>query len=96
MTCKSKEVVYIIICPKCKNSYVGQTQSLRNRVTLHKEQITHEQYKHLQVSKHLAECSQGKFKIMPIFQCKGQSRIEKECMEKQIISLLKPELKISV
>ena len=57
MTCTSKDIVYIIFCPKCKNSYVGQTQILRNRITLHKEQIIYEQYRHLQVSKHQAECN---------------------------------------
>ena len=68
MNYKSKDIIYIIICCKCKDSYVGQTQNLRNRVSLHKEQINHEQYGHLPVSKHLANCSKGKFKIMPIFQ----------------------------
>ena len=64
----------------------------------HKEQITHEQYRHLQVSKHLAECSQGKgkVKVMPIYQYKGESKIKIECVEKQIISLLKRELSFSV
>ena len=81
MTCRSKDAVYII-SPKYKNSYVSQTQRLRNKVTLHKEQITHEQYRHLLVSKQLAECSEGKFEIMPIYQCKGQSSFEKECIEK--------------
>ena len=95
MACRSKDVVYII-CRKYKNSYVGQTQRLQNRVTLHKEQITHEQYRHLLVSKHLAECGEGKFEIMPIYQCKGQSSIEKECIEKQIISLLKPGINFNV
>ena len=43
MTCKAKNVVYIIICILCKSFYVGQTQNLRKRVTLHNEQIHHKQ-----------------------------------------------------
>ena len=37
MSCLSKDVIYIIICSKCQDYYIGQTQNLRNRVTQHKE-----------------------------------------------------------
>ena len=44
------------------------------RVTLHKEQIRHDQYRHLTVSEHLKTCNDGKFKIFPIYHCKDPSR----------------------
>ena len=53
MSCLSRDVIYIIIFSKCQDYYIGQTENLRNRVTLHKKQIKHEQYRHLPVSKHL-------------------------------------------
>ena len=92
MNYKSKDIIYIIICCKCKDYYVGQTQNLRNRVSLNKEQINHEQYRHLPASKHLANCSTGKFKIMSIFQCRNNNEIERECKDKKIISILEPKL----
>ena len=67
MSCLSRDVIYIIICSKCQDYYIGQTQNLRNRVTPHKEQIKHEQYRHLPVSKHLQRCNNGMFRIMPIY-----------------------------
>ena len=93
MSCKSKDIIYMIICPKCQDSYIGQTQDLRKRVTLHREQIKHEEYRHLPVSKNLFKCNNGTFKIMPIYQCKhGSTKLEREFKEKELITLLKPEL----
>ena len=92
MSCKTKEVIYLIIFPNCGLAYVGQTNNLRNRVTLHRQQIKHEQYRHLTVSKHIAQCSNGNFRIMPILKCTGQSRVQLECNEKCIIILLQPGL----
>ena len=67
MNCKSRNIIYAIICTKCNNLYVGQTENLRKRVTLHKEQIQHEEYRHVNASEHLATCNNGYFKIMPIY-----------------------------
>ena len=92
MSCTTKEVVYLLVCSNCGLFYVGWTNNLRKRVTLHREQINHEKYRHLTVSKHISRCSNGVFKIMPILKCAGQSRVELEYSEKRVISLLKPSL----
>ena len=39
LSCNSKNVVYIIHCPNSKHIYAGWTQSLNNRVSLHKSNI---------------------------------------------------------
>ena len=44
MTCETKDVIYLITCNRCGKQYIGETQSLRERVTLHNEQIKHPQY----------------------------------------------------
>ena len=62
MNCLSINIIYAIICPKCETFYIGQTENLRNRVTVHKEQIKHEKYRHLHVSEHLNLCNGGNFK----------------------------------
>ena len=92
MNCKARNVIYLIICAKCESFYVGQTENLRKRVTLYKEQIRHDQYRHLTVSKHQKTCNDGKFKIFPICHCKNSSRLIKESKEREIIGLLKPDL----
>ena len=65
---------------------------MKQNYFMHKDQIKHDNYRHVKVSKHHKSCNGGKFRIVPIHQCKGQSRIKIEYMEKLIISLLKPEL----
>ena len=90
MNCKEGNVIYLIICAKCESFYVGQTENLRKRVTLHKEQIRHDQYRHLTV-KHLKTCNDGKFKIFPIYHCKDPSRLIRESKEREIIGLRKPD-----
>lgn len=59
----TKDIMYLIICPKCEDSYIGQIQNLRNRVTLPKQEVRHEHYKHIPLSKHLPESHYGEFKI---------------------------------
>ena len=95
MSCKSRYLIYVIICPNCRSFYVGQTEHLRNRVTVHKEQIKHEKYRQINVSEHLARCSNGSFNIMPIYKCENTTRIFRENKEQEIIKLLKLELNSS-
>lgn len=92
MNCKAKHIIYVIICSKCKSFYVGQTEDLRKRVTLHKEQIRHKEYRHLKVSEHMDSCNKGNFEIMPIYQCMNTNRLFRETKEKELISILKPDL----
>ena len=92
MTCKATNVVYAITCTTCGSFYIGQTKNLRKRVTLHRQQIHHEEYRHLTVSNHLIHCSKGTFNIAPIYQCRDSNRLLLESKEKNIIDILKPDL----
>lgn len=82
MNCKARNVIYVILCTNCDSFYIGQTENLRNRVTLHKEQIKHDRYRHLHVSEHLKSCNNGNFKICPIYHCQDASRIVRETKKK--------------
>ena len=62
LSCKSKNLVYIIECTKCKEIYIGSTQALNTRTSLHKSNIEITENRELNVSKHLYECSQGDLK----------------------------------
>ena len=55
-------------CSKCKEIYMGSTQDLNTRISLHKSNIRITEIRKLDVLKHLYKCSQGEFKIMPIYQ----------------------------
>ena len=92
MNCQSRNIIYTIICPKCENFSIGQTENLRNRVTVHKEQIKHNKYRLLQVSEHLNSCNGGNFKICPIYNLYNGTRLSRRSKEKEIISILKPDL----
>ena len=70
LNCNSKNVVYIIECNKCKEINIGSTQALNTRISLHESNIKITRNRKLNVSKHLYKCSQGKFKVKPIFQTK--------------------------
>ena len=93
MNCKSRNIIYSLICAKCRSFYVGQTENLRQRVTLHRQQINHEEYSHLAVSEHIRRCSNGNFQIMPVYQCDSHSsRLIRESKERYIITILQPDL----
>ena len=92
MDCKSKNVIYVITCPECESFCGDQTKNLRKRVTLHMEQIKHEEYRHLDISEHIAKCINGNFNIMPIYQCENSTRPFREIKELEIINILQPDL----
>ena len=93
MNCKSHNVIYVLICTQCRSFYVGQTENLRHRVTLHRQQINNPEYCHLAVSEHIRKCSNGNFQIMPIYQCNANSdRLIRESKEREIIVILEPDL----
>ena len=61
-SCNSKNVVYIIECNECKEIYIGSTQALNTRISLHKSNIKIEENRKVNVSKHLYQCSQRNLK----------------------------------
>ena len=57
MNCTSTNLVYAITCAGCGHNYIGETSDiLRNRVTVHKQQIRDPHTRMLGVSKHIDEC----------------------------------------
>ena len=71
------------------NTYGTESQCTKNKL------IKHEKYRQINVSEHLARCSNGSFNIMPIYKCENTTRIFRENKEQEIIKLLKPELNSS-
>ena len=53
LCCYSKNVVYITECSKCKEIYIGSTQALNIRTSLHRSNIKITENRKLIISKHL-------------------------------------------
>ena len=68
LSCKSKKLIYIIECSKCKEIYIGSTKAIHTRISFHMNNISISENRKLNVSKHQFECSQGEFKMMSIYQ----------------------------
>ena len=65
MTCISKNLVYCITCAGCNKYYIGQTgDCLRNRVTVHRQQINHPELRQIDLSGHLATCAKGRDPVL--------------------------------
>ena len=72
MDCDSSNIIYVIICPGCKEEYIGETgknnTKLRDRVRVYRQHIRQQQYQMLQVEEHLRICGNGRFEIFPFLQ----------------------------
>ncbi|OOZ70928.1 hypothetical protein BOW49_13320, partial [Solemya velum gill symbiont] len=93
MNCKSKNVIYAVICQQCEEFYIGQTSmELRLRMTLHRQQTRVADVRFLKVSKHFHQCSKGKFKVFPIYKLFNNNTFELEEKEQYFIRMLEPGL----
>jgi hypothetical protein len=93
MDCCSSNLIYKLICNKCNAYYIGQTGDvLRNRVTVHRQQILHQHYSFLKVSLHIRQCGKG-FSLMPFFLLPPDcGRLHRESKEAYFISMFHPML----
>ena len=95
-TCQSKNLIYCITCNGCSKQYIGETgDTLRNRMTVHRQHIRESKYQILYVSKHIAACAQGilpQFSITPFYKMQNYEEFARKNKEKYFISVFKPEL----
>ena len=57
MNCTVRNVLYVLICNGCKEFNIGQTgDKLRNRKTVHEQQIRDPSTRQMPVSKHIDNC----------------------------------------
>ena len=88
LSCNSKNVVYIIEWNERKEIYIGSTRALNTRISLYKSNFKIEENRKLNVSKHLYQCSRGKFNIMPIYQNNDYTLLQ--IKERNFIDKFKP------
>jgi len=58
MNCRSKHIIYALICKHCSEFYIGQTGcEMRQRMTVQRQQIRTDHLRFLPISKHIHQCS---------------------------------------
>ena len=70
MDCTTKNMIYCIKCNGCKKDYIGQTgDQLKNRTTVHRQQINNHETRQISLSEHLDNCSKdnNKFMVIPFY-----------------------------
>ena len=93
MNCKSRNVIYTLVCCKCKDFYIGQTKTeLRKRMTVHRQQTRTDDLRLLKVNKHFHQCSGGRFNIFPIYKVLGGNDFIRDQRESYFIKTLHPTL----
>ena len=98
MSCDVKNVLYVIRCLGCKEYYIGQTGGkLRDRRTVHAQQIRDPATRKIPVSAHLNNCSQTdpKFIMFPFFKLKTENSSARLAKEHYFIRCFKPFLNAS-
>ena len=94
INCDTKNVNYCLICPKCKEFYIGQCKILRKRMNLHRDHSNPSSNKTppLQVNRHLKKCSGGYFHVFPFFVVPTHHQISRETYEAHFQAKFKPTL----
>ena len=86
LNCNSTSVIYVMFCI-CGKSYLGETSNFRQRVNLHKSQLSLERNRKIYALKHIFSCG-SKFSINPIYMC-SENTLERETIETHFINMYK-------
>ena len=75
MNCTVKNAMYLIECRGCEKYYIGETNNLRKRTTLHNQHIRHEELRMIPLSGHLVSCSDNdpKYFMFPFYKMSSDS-----------------------
>ena len=95
MNRKVKNVLYVLICNNCRKYYIGQTgDKLRDRRTVHDQQIRDPSTIQLPLSSHLEQCSliNPKFSIFPFYKFHNIDVSARLSKEKYFIKIFNPKL----
>ena len=75
-TCDSFNLIYVVICDKCKEEYIGETwegkTKLTDRVRVYPQYIRQPQYQQLKVEGCLRVCGNEKLQIFPLLQMRSE------------------------
>ena len=82
MSCEVKNLIYVTRCNGCHEEYIGETgDTLRHRVTVHKQQIRDVSTRMLYVSGHIDHWTRNKpikFKIWPLYKMQSDNAAQRK------------------
>ena len=94
MSCESENLIYVIFCNACDQYYIGETgDKLRSRTRVHRQGLTNNCS--IYVDRHIHTCAKSlseKYRVIPFFKMKSNSRTDRLEKEAHFISKFKPEL----
>ena len=86
MTCKSNDLVYVVICSACNKEDIRETgegkTKARDRVRVHQQNIHQLQYQQIKCEQHFQTCGKEEFKILPLFKLYLHNKYLREQYEK--------------
>lgn len=95
MNCTVQNVLYVLVCNGCKEYYIGQTgDKLRNRKTVHEQQIRDPSTRQMPLSAHIDNCckTDPKFSIFPFYKFQKDDVSARLTKERYFIDVFKPNL----
>ena len=95
MDCTVRNVLYVLICNGCRQFYIGQTgDKLRNRRTIHDQQVRDPSTRQMPLSAHLDHCCSNspKFALFPFYKFHTDDVSARLLLEKHFINVFKPTL----
>ena len=94
ISCDSNNLIYCLLCPTCKEFYIGECKKLRTRMNLHRSHSDPENRTKppLQVNRHLKRCAHGHFRVFPFFIVPTEHQISREAYEEYFQNKFKPTL----
>ena len=96
MGCDVKNLIYVMQCSGCGEEYIRETgNSLRHRMTVHRQQLRQTNVRTLHVSSHITNCARNyavKFRLFPLYKLKQDSVTIRNMPETYFIELFKPKL----
>ena len=85
MSCDAKNLIYVFQCSGCQEEYIGETgDTLRHRLTVHRQQIGDARLRMLYVSGHIKDCARNqsvKVKILPLYKMQKDSASARKLKE---------------
>ena len=92
MNCTVRNVIYMVQCKVCHQTYIGETTNFRARMSAYKSNSSNEDYStSMEVYSHLYKCGGGFWKL-PFFKVKVENKITRLVIESNFIKTLKPDL----
>ena len=95
MNCTVQNVLYVLVCNGCKEFYIGQTgDKLRNRRTVHDQQIRDPSTRQLPLSEHLDNCAKTvpKYSIFPFYKFHSSDVSARLSKERYFMNIFEPKL----